>query len=188
MNEEALKDLAAYITEKLDGQIGSAIVSFGELTLGVEAVVGEAVDQALLHQAHQLAHLEAAPAQVDEQIHHQLARAVVGDLPAAVDLDHRDVGGAQQMLRLARLPEGVDRRMLQPPQLVGGVVVAPVGEGLHRAPGRLVGRAAQFAHHAGRRPARAHSTTLTIGWLESSRYSASSCACDTAATVQVSAR
>ena len=42
MNEEALKDLAAYITEKLDGQIGSAIVSFGELTLGVEA--GDIID------------------------------------------------------------------------------------------------------------------------------------------------
>ncbi len=36
MNEESLKDLAAYITEKMDSQIGSATVANGELTLGVE--------------------------------------------------------------------------------------------------------------------------------------------------------
>ena len=42
MNEEALKDLAAYITEKLDGQIGTATVAYGELTLGVEA--GDIID------------------------------------------------------------------------------------------------------------------------------------------------
>ena len=36
MNEEALKDLAAYIKEKLDAEIGDATVAFGELTLMVE--------------------------------------------------------------------------------------------------------------------------------------------------------
>ena len=34
---EALKDLAAYIREKLDGQIGDAVVAYGDLTLLVEA-------------------------------------------------------------------------------------------------------------------------------------------------------
>jgi NADH-quinone oxidoreductase subunit C len=33
---EALNDLAAYIREKLDGQIGEAVVAYGELTLSVE--------------------------------------------------------------------------------------------------------------------------------------------------------
>ncbi len=33
---EALNDLAAYIREKLDGQIGDAVVAYGELTLSVE--------------------------------------------------------------------------------------------------------------------------------------------------------
>ena len=37
MNEEALKDLAAYVTEKLDGQITDATVAYGELTLEAEA-------------------------------------------------------------------------------------------------------------------------------------------------------
>ena len=33
---EALNDLAAYIREKLDGQVGDAVVAYGELTLTVE--------------------------------------------------------------------------------------------------------------------------------------------------------
>jgi NADH-quinone oxidoreductase subunit C len=33
---EALNDLAAYIREKLDGQIGDTVVAYGELTLSVE--------------------------------------------------------------------------------------------------------------------------------------------------------
>ncbi|WP_159586330.1 NADH-quinone oxidoreductase subunit C [Chelativorans xinjiangense] len=39
---EALKDLAAYITEKLDAQIQDAMVAYGELTLFVEA--GDIID------------------------------------------------------------------------------------------------------------------------------------------------
>ena len=36
MNEEALKDLAAYVKEKLDAQIQDARIAFGDLTLFVE--------------------------------------------------------------------------------------------------------------------------------------------------------
>ncbi len=36
MNVEALKDLAAYVTERLDSQIQEALIAFGELTLIVE--------------------------------------------------------------------------------------------------------------------------------------------------------
>ncbi|MEX0955767.1 MAG: NADH-quinone oxidoreductase subunit C [Rhizobiaceae bacterium] len=42
MTDEALKDLAAYIKEKLDAQVQDANVAFGELTLEVEA--GDIVD------------------------------------------------------------------------------------------------------------------------------------------------
>jgi NADH-quinone oxidoreductase subunit C len=42
MSDEALKDLAAYIKEKLDAQVQDATVAFGELTLEVEA--GDIVD------------------------------------------------------------------------------------------------------------------------------------------------
>ncbi|SFU04019.1 NADH-quinone oxidoreductase subunit C [Mesorhizobium sp. YR577] len=34
---EALKDLAAYLAEKLDGKIGEAVIAYGELTLSLEA-------------------------------------------------------------------------------------------------------------------------------------------------------
>ncbi|MGY6709799.1 MAG: NADH-quinone oxidoreductase subunit C [Rhizobiaceae bacterium] len=36
MNVEALKDLAAYVTERLDSQIQDALIAYGELTLIVE--------------------------------------------------------------------------------------------------------------------------------------------------------
>jgi NADH-quinone oxidoreductase subunit C len=36
MNEEALKDLAAYVKERLDAQIQDAIIAYGELTLLAE--------------------------------------------------------------------------------------------------------------------------------------------------------
>lgn len=36
MNVEALKDLAAYVTERLDSQIQEALIAYGELTLIVE--------------------------------------------------------------------------------------------------------------------------------------------------------
>jgi NADH-quinone oxidoreductase subunit C len=42
MSDEALKDLAAYIKEKLDAQVQDAAVAFGELTLEVEG--GDIVD------------------------------------------------------------------------------------------------------------------------------------------------
>ena len=37
MNVEALKDLAAYVTERLDAQIQDVQIAFGELTLIVES-------------------------------------------------------------------------------------------------------------------------------------------------------
>ncbi|MFN4273846.1 MAG: NADH-quinone oxidoreductase subunit C [Aliihoeflea sp.] len=42
MNEEALKDLAAYVKEKLDAQIQDARIAFGDLTLFVEP--GDIID------------------------------------------------------------------------------------------------------------------------------------------------
>jgi NADH-quinone oxidoreductase subunit C len=42
MNDEALKDLAAYVKERLDAQIQDALIAYGELTLLVEP--GDIVD------------------------------------------------------------------------------------------------------------------------------------------------
>jgi hypothetical protein len=45
-----------------------------------------------------------APAQVEQQVDHRLAGAVVGDLAAAVDLHHGDADVGQQVLGLAERP------------------------------------------------------------------------------------
>lgn len=42
MNDEALKDLAAYVKERLDAQIQEALIAYGELTLIVEP--GDIID------------------------------------------------------------------------------------------------------------------------------------------------
>jgi hypothetical protein len=137
---------------------------------------------------HQAAHLELAPAQVEQQVDHDLAGAVVGDLAAAVDLHHRDADVAQQVFRLARQALGEYRRMFAEPEFVGRVGAARGGEFLHRGEGRRVVDAAEPRRRCRAPGASAHSTTFTIGCAVSSRYSASSCACEVARTVQVSAR
>ncbi len=81
---------------------------------------------------------QAGAAEVDEQVGDHLPRPVIGDLPAAIDLDHGNAGVAPQMLAAPGEPERVHRRMLGQPDLVGGTRVARVGERLHRAPAALV--------------------------------------------------
>jgi len=69
---------------------------------GGNAVRGQEVDHRLLDAPHQLAHLKIAAAQVEQQISHHLAGAVIGNLPAAVNLHDRDTDVIEQVLRLAR--------------------------------------------------------------------------------------
>jgi hypothetical protein len=100
-----------------------------------DAVAGQQVDHRLLDAIHQAAHLELAPAQVEQQIDHDLAGAVVSDLAAAVDLHHRDADVTQQVFRLAREALREYRRMLAEPEFVGRVGAARGGEFLHRGEG-----------------------------------------------------
>ena len=90
-----------------------------------------------------VADAEAGAAEVDEQVGDELPGPVIGDLPAAIDLDHRNAGVAPQVLAAAGETERVHRRMLGQPDLVGGAGVARVGERLHRAPAALVVGAAE---------------------------------------------
>jgi hypothetical protein len=53
---------------------------------------------------HQAAHRVGAPAQVEQQVDHHLAGAVVGDLAATVDLHHGDADVGQQVLGAALSP------------------------------------------------------------------------------------
>src|SRR5690606_603803 len=87
--------------------------------LAADAPAGQGVDDGLLDPAHVLAHAEAQAAQVQERVGHQLAGAVVGDLAAAIHLEHRDVAGRQQVLRTTGLAEGEHGVVLDQPQLVG---------------------------------------------------------------------
>lgn len=107
----------------------------------------------------------------------RLARAECDAIEAADPSQPRFVIG---VLGLAGLAQGVHRRVLDQPQLVGRGGVPLGGEVLHRPPGGFVGHAAGAADD--------HSTTFTIGWDDSSMYSASSWAWEVAFTVQVMAR
>ena len=106
---------------------------------------------------------------------HEHLRQVAGALIAATN-----AFAVEQVLGLAGLAQGVHRRVLDQPQLVGRGGVPLGGEVLHRPPGGFVGHAAGAADD--------HSTTFTIGWDDSSMYSASSWAWEVAFTVQVMAR
>ncbi|MBK6336890.1 MAG: hypothetical protein IPF60_14460 [Betaproteobacteria bacterium] len=111
------------------------------------------------------------PPQVEQQVRDQLARTMVGDLPAAVDLDRGDAVVAQQVLAAAGEAQRVDGRVLGQPDFVGRAGGAGVGERLHRAPGRQVGGAAQRPDQraGGRRFVRHQSTIDTSGCEDRSR-------------------
>ena len=82
----------------------------------------EQVYHGLFHDPHQRPHGEASASHVEQQIHDELARAVISDLSAAVGLDDRNAAvHSRQVLAAARDAQRVDRRMLGEPQLVGRV-------------------------------------------------------------------
>ncbi len=64
------------------------------------------------------AHAEPGAAEVEQRIDHELARAVIGHLSAAIDLHHRDVAGREHVLGTRVHAEREDRRMLEEPDLV----------------------------------------------------------------------
>ena len=76
--------------------------------------------------------------QVEQHIGQQLPRAVVRHLPAAIDIDHGNAPGGQQVFTPGVHPEGKNRRVLQQPDLVRGVRIARLGERLHIVPDRYI--------------------------------------------------
>ena len=84
--------------------------------------LGEQVDHGLLEHGDERSHLDPAPSEVDEGIEHDLARAVISDLAAPLDLhDRNSAVAARSVPRICGEPERVDRRMLEQPELVGSV-------------------------------------------------------------------
>jgi len=100
--------------------------------------------------------------QVGQRIGHELARAVVGHLAAAVGLHHRNIARGQHMLGLAGQSLCEHRRVFAQPQLVRAVGAALGGVALHGLDGRQVVDPAQPLELD---RSRGHSTTLTMGWL-----------------------
>ena len=171
----------------------------------MDTVFTQQVDHRLLDATDEIADAQTAPVQVDEQINNGLTGTVIGNLAAAIDANHFDAVIKQPVFRLARTPQGIDRRMLAKPEFIGGLRHTGGGEVDHRLPGIPVfdapqpthpgGQAVQRIGRSGRRhggaPAEttfAYRTTLISGWPDSSRYSASSCAFDVALIVQVKLR
>ncbi|CAM2147993.1 hypothetical protein PT2222_10359 [Paraburkholderia tropica] len=125
------------------------------LALAREIIRRQRVDHGLLDERHQLAHHQFPASQIEQQIGHDLARPVIRDLAAAVDLDERNTAvGDEQMLGLAGLPERENGRMLDQPDFVRGIGVALIGERAHGVEARLVGLVAAPTHD-GRCEARA---------------------------------
>src|SRR5690606_29508311 len=156
------------------GDLGAIDVDAGGAVLAgaLDVPFGQGVDHRLLDPAHVVAHADLQAAQVEQRVGHDLAGAVVGDLAAAVDVQHRNVARGQHVLGAAGLAEGEHRFVLDQPQLVGRGRVTRVGEGLHRAPDRLVRLPAEVPHPAiGDR----YSVHFTSGWLRSTACATSYC-------------
>ena len=66
------------------------------LGVGLDIAFGERVDDGGFEAGHQLPYRELAAAHIHQHVEHQLARAVIGHLAAAITLHHRDVAGASR--------------------------------------------------------------------------------------------
>src|SRR5690606_20950321 len=139
----------------------------------------QGVDHRLFDPAHILAYAQLQPAQVQQRVGDDLAGAVVGHLPAPVDLHHGNVARCQHVLGFAGLAEGEHRIVLHQPQFVRAVLATRVSEGLHRAPHRLVCAAPQVPDQQLAR----YSVHFTSGCSRSTACATSYCSRDSARNV-----
>ena len=63
---------------------------------------------------------------------------MVRHLPAAIDIDHGNAPGGQQVFSPGVHPQGKNRRVLQQPDLVRGARIARLRERLHVSPDRHI--------------------------------------------------
>ena len=71
---------------------------------------------------------------------------MVGNLPAALHLNHRDVTRRQQMFGLAGLTLGEHPGVLQQPDFIGRQLIALGGQPTHRVQGRQIIHDTEVAH------------------------------------------
>ena len=127
---------------RVAGGVGQAHVDAGR---AADAMPGDAealqhLDHAVLEPVDVFLDEDVQPLQVDQRVGHHLPRAVVGDLPAAVGLNHRDALRVQHVVGLSRHALGVDRVVLAQPDLVGRVRITPGGELAHRLDAAVASR------------------------------------------------
>ena len=109
------------------GRMAGQDVDAGGASLadGGDTVVHQALDEGILDAFDQDTDAQFAGAQVQHQVGHDLARAVVGELPAPLGGDDGDVAGSEEVPGLAVHAQGEDGRVLHQPDFVtggGGVV------------------------------------------------------------------
>ena len=78
----------------------------------------EGADDPFLQGDDEGPHVGLAPAEVEHDVGHSLARAVIGELPAAAGLVDRETG-VDHLLRLGARSRCIEWRMLQQPDLLG---------------------------------------------------------------------
>ena len=83
---------------------GGELAGFAKIAaLGDDAMRREKIDDALFDGGDQFAHFDLLALQVEQQVDHHLAGAVVGDLAATVDLDDGDADIFEDMFGFAGL-------------------------------------------------------------------------------------
>ena len=85
---------------------------------------------------------------------------MVGHLTATVNLHYRYVAGREQVAAVGVNAQREHRRMFREPDLVCLLVVARIGERLHRPPDGLVGLATEMPERKRVR----HNAILTSSW------------------------
>jgi len=142
------------------GRAGDAVAGHPVMPQGAQHRLLEPVDVFLDEVAGAL--------QVDHRIGDHLPRPVVRHLAAAVGGDDRDVAGREQVIGPAGQALREHGWVLAQPQLVGRVGCTAGGERLHlRVRGLVPDPPADLDAH--------YRTILTIGCVDSVRYSSSSC-------------
>ena len=87
--------------------------------LAAHVECGERADDPFLQRGDETAHVRPAPAQVEHDIGHALARSVIGELAAAPGLVHGEAGG-EHVLRLGAGAGGIKGWVLKKPDQLGG--------------------------------------------------------------------
>ena len=99
-----------------------ADAAFAHAGLHVES--GEGADDPVFEVGHEGTHVAAAGADVEHQVGHALAGAVIGVLTAASGIENREAGGVFQVGGFGGRAGGVEGRMFQEPHQFPGALIA----------------------------------------------------------------